>query len=152
MESEKKGHSEQQEGKSSAKLLQKLREQLNSSNASIRRQAAFNLSWLQEDGLEILKAVMYGNGPTKTKNAAAYGLRKMRGRMKKMALDVLKEGLEHSNSSTREACEHALELVGEIKKEPGRNRKRPRVRIKEIPARGRSQRRAFVPRTGTRSR
>ena len=124
MESEKKGFSGSEQGESSEKLLESLKEQLHSSNGSIRRQSAFNLSWMQEDGLEILKAVLLSNAPARTKNAAAYGLRKMRGRMKKMALDVLKGGLQRGNKSTREVCEHALGLMGAGGKKPPSKKKK----------------------------
>ena len=89
MESETKKTTGREKDEAAVKLLEKLRDQLHSSDASNRRRAAFNLSWLQEDGLEILKDALFGSDPVTTKNAAAYGLRKMRGRMKKMALDVL---------------------------------------------------------------
>ena len=137
MEAERKKHSsrEKQEKDEEAKdLFEKLREQLYSDNGSIRRQSGFNLSWMQEDGLEILKETLFGNSPATTKNAAAYGLRKMRGRMKKMALDVLKEGLEHQNGSVREVCSKALILMGEIKpKEPPSRAVRGKLRVKDIP-------------------
>ena len=66
----------------SIKLLEKLKRQLHSSNASIRRRAAFNLSWMQEDGLEILKDILLGDFSVTAQNASAYGLRKMQGRMR----------------------------------------------------------------------
>ena len=92
MEMEKKELSGREKDEASIKLLKRLREQLYSTDASNRRRAAYKLSWMQEDGLDILKATLFGNCPVPSKNAAAYGLRKMRGRMKKMALeDKLKE-------------------------------------------------------------
>ena len=94
METEKRKNSGREKDESSIHLLAKLQGQLHSSNASIRRRAAFNLSWMQEDGLEILKNVLYGDYLVTSKNAAAYGLRKMHGRMKKMAMDVLKDGMK----------------------------------------------------------
>lgn len=137
MEAERKKRSgrETQEKDGEAKdLFEKLQEQLYSANGSIRRQAGFNLSWMQEDGLEILKETLFGNSPATTKNAAAYGLRKMRGRMKKMALEILKEGLEHQNGSVREVCSKALILMGEIKpKETPLRAARGKLRIKDIP-------------------
>ena len=113
MESGKRKISGREKDEASAQLLQKLQGQLHSNNASIRRRAAFNLSWLQEDGLEILKNILFGNFPVTSKNAAAYGLRKMQGRMKKMALEVLMQGLKGHNSATSEICRNALLLLGQ---------------------------------------
>ncbi len=123
-------------------LLEKLQEQLQSSDASNRRRAAFNLSWMQEDGLEILKGALYGGSHVTTKNAAAYGLRKMRGRMKKVALDVLKEGLKHRDGFTREVSRNALRLLGqEVPQGPAPQKKAGRAtRIREIPSKGRPKR------------
>jgi hypothetical protein len=98
--------------------------------------AAFKLSWMQEDGLDILKDALFGNFPRTAKKAAGYGLRSMNGRMRKMASEVLKEGLKHHNRITREACEKSLLLMegGTCKK--ARSQKRPtsgRFRIRDIP-------------------
>jgi len=139
MESEKKGFSEREEGESCAELLEELEEQLCSSKASIRRQAAFTLSWMQEDGLEILKATVFGGHSESTKNAAAYGLRKMRGRMKKLALDVFKEGLKQDSSSTVDVCSHALDVMGEGDGKPRKKKKKKAAakhRIQDIPPNG----------------
>lgn len=126
MELEKRELSGREKDEASIKLLRKLGEQLYSSDASKRRTAAYKLSWMQEDGLDILKAVLFGNCPAHTKNAAAYGLRKMRGRMKKMALEILGQGLKCHDSSTREICRNALQLLGQkVPKEP--RAKRPPV-------------------------
>lgn len=143
MEVKGKKRSGQQRSEESTKLLRKLREQLYSSNGSIRRQAGFNLSWMQEDGLEILKGALFGDYPITTKTASAYGLRKMRGRMKKMALEVFKQGREHQQSSIREVCTKALILMGEItpKKPPAKKAAVGKLRIKEIPKKARAKRR-----------
>ncbi|MHC4744614.1 MAG: hypothetical protein ACYS8Z_22095 [Planctomycetota bacterium] len=134
MESEKNGFTQREEGKSCEKLLEKLKQQLLSSNASIRRQAAFTLSWMQEDGLEILKETVFGDHPVSTKNAAAYGIRKMRGRMKKLALEVFNQGLEHHNSSTKEVCKHALEMMKTgAQKKPKKTA--AKQKIQEVPSR-----------------
>jgi hypothetical protein len=137
MESEKKTNSDMEKNESSVKLLEKLQDQIHSIDASSRRRAAFNLSWLQEDGFEILKGALYGNYPATTKNAAAYGLRKMRGRMKKMALEVLRDGLKKRDKTTKEICRNALQLLGQkVPDEPGsKDRSRPKTRIREIPVR-----------------
>ncbi len=134
MESERRKITGREKDEAAIKLLEKLRDQLHSSDASNRRRAAYHLSWLQEDGLEILKGALFGSDHVTTKNAAAYGLRKMRGRMKKMALVTLKEGLKHRDSSTREVSRHALKLLGEKVPAPsGPKRQATRgLRIKEI--------------------
>jgi len=150
MESEKKGLSGSEQGESSEKLLESLKEQLHSPNGSIRRQSAFNLSWMQEDGLDILKGVLLSNAPVRTKNAAAYGLRRMRGRMKKMALDVLKGGLQDGNRSTREVCEHALGLMGVGNRKPPPKKKKARRRIEDIPGKSKPRRRITVQHTNPR--
>lgn len=134
MESERRKLSGREKDEAAIKLLEKLQDQLHSTDASNRRRAAFNLSWLQEDGLEILKGALFGSVPITTKNAAAYGLRKMRGRMKKPALDILKQGLKHHDSSTREVSRHALKLLGEeVPMVPNAHRQTTKgLRIREI--------------------
>ena len=89
---------------------------------------------MQEDGLGILKEALTGSEHITTKNAAAYGLRKMGGRMKKIALEVLNQGLKHRDSSTRQVSRSALQLLGQ--KVPGgsepQKRATKRTRIREI--------------------
>lgn len=92
----------------SIKLLAQLREKLHSEQIGITRRAAFNLSWMQEDGLDILKEALYSKASKRTKSAAAYGLRKMRGRMEKAALEVLSQGLKFPDKSTAEVCRNAM--------------------------------------------
>jgi len=142
MEVKREKHSGQEKTEDSTKLLRKLGEQLYSSNGSIRRQAGFNLSWMQEDGLEILKGALFGDSPITTRNAAAYGLRKVHGRMKKMALEVFKQGREHQQRSIREVCTKALILIGEItpEKAPAKKATAKRLRIREIPKKVRPKR------------
>ena len=143
MEIEKRKPSGREKDEAYIKLLAKLREQLYSQHASNRRQAAFNLSWMQEDGLEILQAALFDDCPVTTKNAATYGLRNMRGRMKKMALDVLKQGLESSNSNTREVCNNALlRLEGKLQQKPTSKVRgnKSRFEIRDIRRTGRPQR------------
>ena len=143
MASENKPGSGREQDEASVRLLKKLEEQLCSSNASARRQAAFNLSWMQEDGLEILKGALFGDMPSPTKNAAAYGLRKMRGRMKRQAIEVLKHGLEDGDGSTKEVCRNSLVLVGE--KAPrapaGRGTTKGKLAIREIRGKRKKRRR-----------
>ncbi len=112
MESESNNITEEQKEEAAKELLEKLKVQLFSTNASIRRRAAFNLSWMQEDGLDILKSIFLGDFNETAKNASAYGLRKMQGRMKKKALDVFKEGLRQRNNLTGEISRNALILLG----------------------------------------
>jgi hypothetical protein len=122
-------------------LLERLREKIYCDNPSAARHAAFNLSWTQEDGFEILKEAVFSNAPRAAKGAAAYGLRKMRGRMKKQAFELLEEGLKHANEGTRQVCARALLLEREAKQAarqgppaqaPPRQRPKPKFRISEI--------------------
>jgi hypothetical protein len=124
-------------------LLERLREKVYCDNPSAARHAAFNLSWMQDDGFEILKEALYSNANRAAKGAAAYGLRKMRGRMSKPALALLEEGLKHDNEGTRQVCERALKLEKEskqvAKQEPTGQpqprqqfRPKPKFRISEI--------------------
>lgn len=144
MRLEKRKPSGREKDEASVTLLAKLREQLYSTNISTVRQSAFNLSWMQEDGLEILKEALFGNSPRRTKGAAAYGLRKMRGRMCKPAEEALIEGLKHPDKKTAEIAGNAL-IVLKRGKTTGRRTRRPRGRvshfaIREVP-RGRGSRR-----------
>lgn len=120
-------------------LLAKLREKLHSENVSTARLAAFNLSWKQEDGLDILKETLLCKCSRTAKKAAAYGLRSMKGRMKKLAVEVLNEGVKHSDRTTSAACSKALFLLAGGIPEKTNSRRRPRPnssRIREIPRRG----------------
>ena len=123
-------------------LLERLREQLHMGNLTVVRQTAFHLSWLQEDGMEILKEGLFSKeSPRKTKNAASYGLRKMRGRMAKPALELLKQGAEDSDRSMAisKICKNALDVFHNKNPKPRRfnkpQRKRgPRFEIRDIPS------------------
>ena len=120
------------------KLLARLREKLYCDNSSVARRTAFNLSWMQEDGLDVLKEALFSNGTRTTKSAAAYGLRNMHGRMKNMARAVLDEGMESSNRDTRKVSKNAIDLLeGKPPKKPFRRkyegRRRPgRFEIREV--------------------
>ena len=143
MESIKEELSDREKQEAAIRLLRKLGQQLQSSDASTRRRAAYNLSWMQEDGLAILNGVLCGNFHVTAKNAAAYGLRNMRGRMKKMAIEILKEGLKHKSSDTREVCRNAfLRLDGKTEKKPAYKgkEKKTRYEIRDIPSGNRTQR------------
>ena len=127
---------ERERDEKTVKLLKKLRENLFSDNISYARVAAFRLSWLQEDGLAILQEILFGSYPRTAKKAAAYGMRKMNGRMKKMAMEVLELGLSHRDRTTNAACLKSLQLMrGEItnpNNTPGKSQSGKR-KIKAIP-------------------
>lgn len=134
MRLEKRKPSGREKNEEAVKLLAKLREQLYSSNISIVRQSAFHLSWMQEDGLEILTEALFGNSPRRTKGAAAYGLRKMRGRMRKRAEEELIEGLKHPDPRTAEICGNAL-IVLKRGKQSGKSGHSNKGKKNEIPIR-----------------
>ena len=114
MRVEQRKVSGREKNEAAIKLLEKLRERLFFGDASARRCAAFKLSWMQEDGLDILKEVLFRNdAPITTRYAAGYGMRSMNGRMKKMALEVLTEGLNRPSRDVREVCSHTLRLLTE---------------------------------------
>ena len=133
-------------------LLEKLREQLHFSNLTLMRQTAYNLSWLQEDGLDILKEAIFSDSSRKTKVAAAYGLRKMRGRMRKPAIEILHSGAEHENRGISLVCKNAINVLKNKrshKRRPGLNRRRqrPRFEIKDVsPSSASGNRRSIRPR------
>ena len=102
---------QRQRDKSTIELLRKLREQLLSDDISTARLAASNLSWKQEDGLAILTEALFGSYPRTAKKAAAYGLRSMNGRMRKMASDVFEQGLKHRDRTTKAACIKSISLM-----------------------------------------
>ncbi|MCU0913561.1 MAG: hypothetical protein MUC88_03230 [Planctomycetes bacterium] len=122
-------------------LLSQLRARLHSEEISTARKAAFNLSWMQEDGLEILLEALFGSFPRDTKKAAAYGLRSMNGRMRKLAEEALTKGLAHSNRTTKDACAKSLQLMkeGPAPRRPAFQRREQRPRrpgIREFRQRG----------------
>lgn len=145
MKLEKRSPSGREKDEASVEMLAKLREQLHSSNVSTVRQSAFTLSWMQEDGLDILKEALFSTASSRrTKGAAAYGLRKMRGRMRQKAEEVLIEGLKHPDGKTAEICGNALIVLkrGKTPGKPAKRRgpKKPRFQIKEIPGKSRPAR------------
>lgn len=136
MKLERRKPSGREKDEASIELLERLREKLYSDDISTARRAAFNLSWMQEDGLDILKEALFGAPSRRTKTAAAYGLRCMRGRMKKMAMDALEQGSKRRNIDVRNVCSHALLLMG--RRTQGRSplegeARIGRFRIREIP-------------------
>ncbi|KPK44748.1 MAG: hypothetical protein AMJ65_02135 [Phycisphaerae bacterium SG8_4] len=141
---EKKELSDSEKREASLERLRQLREKLFSKDISTARLAGFNLSWMQEDGLAILKEALFGDYPKTTKKAAAYGLRSMHGRMKKLGAEVLEQGRSHSDRMTREACVKALAIIkGQIPKRTGP--KPGKGKIKGI-----AQRRSAGPRSARR--
>jgi HEAT repeat protein len=141
MKLKKREPSGREKDQEAIELLERLREKIYCDNPSAARHASFNLSWMQEDGFEILKEALYSSANRAAKGAAAYGLRKMRGRMKKQAFELLEEGLKHANEGTRQVCARALLLEKQSKqaaKQPPdsqaapRYRPKPKFRISEI--------------------
>ena len=126
---------ERQRTEETIEKLKQLRQKLMSDNISHARVAAFQLSWLQEDGMAVLQEALFGNYPQTAKRAAAYGLRSMRGRMKKAAVEVLEKGLEHQDRITREVSKTSLGLMrGEIVIKP------PKRKSKKFTPKNRSKR------------
>jgi len=144
MTEEKKELTDSEKREAALKRLRQRRENLFSKDISTARLAGFSLSWMQEDGLAILKEALFGNYPRTTKKAAAYGLRSMHGRMKKLGAEVLEQGQSHSDRMTREACAKALAIMkGQIPKRTG-----PRPGKDKI--KGIAQRRGLRPRSARR--
>lgn len=121
--------------------LEDMRKKLHADNASAARNAASNLSWLQEDGYEILEEGLLKGTSRVARAAAAYGLCKMRGRMKKKAVELLEKGRKSRKKGVCEVCAYAIELMAERKSaEPqaqpgnqqgGQTRKKKRVKKKK---------------------
>jgi len=150
MKLEKRQPSGREKDQATIELLEKLREQLYATNISTVRQSAFHLSWMQEDGLEILREALLGDTPRRSKSAAAYGLRKMRGRMRKKAEETLVEGTAHPDRATAETCRNALLVLKKSKsasKRPPRPTGRPggKFEIREVPGRDRDRTRGRRP-------
>jgi hypothetical protein len=141
MELDKRKPSGREKDEAAIALLAQLRMKLHSKDISTARKAALNLSWMQEDGLDILVEVIFGSFPRTAKKAAAYGLRRMNGRMRKMATEVLTRGLTHENRITQEACAKSLMLMSQspaAKKAGFLKRRGPRrPEIRELRSRGR---------------
>ncbi len=137
MDLEEKKSPGREKDEASIELLKQLTKKLCSNDISTARLAAFNLSWMQEDGLAILTTILLGNFPRTAKKAAAYGLRSM----KKMATEVLEQGLKHRDRTTKAACIKALSLMkGGTPKKGGshENRRSGKPRIQGIQKRSKS--------------
>jgi len=136
MASDEMDVSDQEKHEAAVELLKQLKAKLLSSDISSARLAAFKLAWKQEDGLTILREVLFGNYERTSKKAAAYGLRSMNGRMKKLGRAVLDEGLKHRDRTTKAACVKAIFLMdgGVPEKSAPRGKRKPRGsgRIQEI--------------------
>ncbi|MEA3227344.1 MAG: hypothetical protein U9Q07_15445 [Planctomycetota bacterium] len=129
IEEEKKELSDSEKHEAALERLRQLREKLFTKDISTARLAGFNLSWMQEDGLAILKEALFGNYPRTTKKAAAYGLRSMHGRMKKLGAEALEQGRSHSDRMTREACVKALAIMnGQVPKKTGSKPNKDNIR------------------------
>ena len=135
MKSDETRSSEKERDAAAVEQLRQLTRKLCSNDITTARLAGYNLSWMQEDGLAILTETLMGNYSRTTKKAAAYGLRSMKGRMKKMALEVLEQGLVHRDRTTKAACIKALSLMkgGAPKKDVSQSKSQSsRAQIKEI--------------------
>ncbi|MCK5001053.1 MAG: hypothetical protein KAS23_16030 [Anaerohalosphaera sp.] len=136
MASVNKNSDDRQRDQASIELLKRLRDKLLNADISTARKAAHNLSWKQEDGLAILKEALFGNYSRNAKKAAAYGLRSMNGRMVELAIEVLEQGLNHSDRTTKAACIKALQLMkGTAAKQEKSQYKQTsnKIKITEIP-------------------
>jgi hypothetical protein len=140
MELEEEKTAGQEKDEAALELLRQLKKKLRSGDISRARRAAYNLAWLQEDGLAILTETLVGNFSRTAKIASTYGLRNMKGRMKKMALEVLEQGLNHRDRTTKAVCVKALAVMkgGAVKESgPRKRRGRGRPRIQGIRRGGR---------------
>jgi len=153
MRLERRQPSGREKDQASIELLEKLREQLYASNISTVRQSAFHLSWMQEDGLDILREALLVGTSRRAKSAAAYGLRKMRGRMRQRAEETLVEGTTHQDPATAEISRNALNVLKKGKlaaKRPARPRPKGQFEIREVPAKERPRRPQPQPPRGPR--
>jgi hypothetical protein len=135
MKSDEKKSSGKERDEAAIEKLRQLTRKLCSNDITTARLAAYNLSWMQEDGLAILTETLTGDYSRTTKKAAAYGLRSMKGRMKKMALEVLEQGLTHRDRTTKAACVKALSLIEAVAQKKDSSQSKPESKgsqIKEI--------------------
>jgi len=136
LEGQQQNKPKRQNDEESIKALKELTMKLCSNDITIARLAAFNLSWMQEDGLAILSNILNGDFSRTSKKAAAYGLRSMKGRMKKLAVEVLQKGLRSRDRTTKAACIKALSLMDKgtsAKKDSTPNNKTIKNKIQDIP-------------------
>ena len=136
---QKKEITSTQTDEASIRLLAQLKDKLHSGDMSRARRAAHNLSWMQDAGFDILKDALLNKSSIGTKIAAAYGLRSMRGRMKKLVLEVFLQGLQSPNDNTKRVCtKTALMLTKKTQPKPAYQYERgsEKFKVKEIPAAG----------------
>ena len=78
---------------------------------------------------------LFGQTRRYTKGAAAYGLRRMHGRMKKKGLEVIANGIKSTDNNIVVVCEKALSLLRKRVREKSNAKRlqKPRIQIKEIP-------------------
>jgi hypothetical protein len=145
MKSDETKSSVKERDEAAVEQLRQLTRKLCSNDITTARLAAHNLSWMQEDGLAIFTETLMGNYSRTTKKAAAYGLRSMKGRMKKLASGVLEQGLRHRDRTTKAACVKALSLMkgGASKKNGSQSKSRSsRPQVKEMQKRHTEDRRS----------
>ncbi|MBN1975721.1 MAG: hypothetical protein JW787_18955 [Sedimentisphaerales bacterium] len=132
---EQKSTPKRQNDEESIKALKELTKKLCTNDITIARLAAYNLSWMQEDGLAILANILNGDFTRTSKKAAAYGLRSMKGRMRKLAIEVLQKGLKSRDRTTKAACIKALSLMNKTatpKDDSDKKNQTVKHRIQEI--------------------
>ena len=135
MKSEEQNISKRQKDEEAIKALKELTVKLCSNDISTARLAAFNLSWMQEDGLAILTNILNGDFARTSKKAAAYGLRSMKGRMRKLGIEALEKGLKSRDRTTKAACIKALSLINDSsskKDSSGKPNQAEKHKIQEI--------------------
>jgi hypothetical protein len=132
MNSDEKKTCEKERDAAAIEQLRQLTRKLCSNDITTARLAAYNLSWMQEDGLAILTETLTGNYTRTTKKAAAYGLRSMKGRMKKMALEVLEQGVKHRDRTTKAACIKALSLIKVGTQKQDGSQSKPESKVQQI--------------------
>ncbi|MBN2590601.1 MAG: hypothetical protein JXA96_12125 [Sedimentisphaerales bacterium] len=142
LEGQQQNKTKRQNDEESIKALKELTVKLCSNDITIARLAAFNLSWMQEDGLAILANILNGDFTRTSKKAAAYGLRSMKGRMKKLAVEVLEKGLKSRDRTTKAACIKALSLMSKgnsAKAGSNQQNQTGKQKIQEIPPKSKSK-------------
>jgi hypothetical protein len=74
MNQEEEKSAGQEKDEAALELLRQLKRKLQTGDISRARRAAYNLAWLQEDGLAILTETLVGNFSRTAKIASTYGL------------------------------------------------------------------------------
>lgn len=143
MNTEKQNQTERVRDEQTIAQLKDLSQKLFSGDINKARLAAHQLSWMQEDGFTILKLALFGRYPRDTKKAAAYGLRSMKGRMKKVAIELLQEGLRDRDRTTKAASKKALQLMKILP--PERRPQKPKPQGSNRPQRPGQQRIQNLP-------